>query len=163
MASEKKFKTKTGYCHILEDKIVLTRDGVIGDMAKLTVGNKIYRILIIYGLISLGLIYLAFDKFNKHEHIGAALYLLIALYMSYGIINSLNNSATPIINRQSIQQIKFIKGIAGLTRARFVVNFVDNNGKAKKRLIMLPGSLTGGLSETDLAYNLMMEEKLIKG
>ncbi len=47
------FRTKTGYCHILADRILLTRDGIAGNIAKLTVGNKISRILIIYGLISI--------------------------------------------------------------------------------------------------------------
>jgi hypothetical protein len=162
MESEKKFRTKTGYCHILADKIVLTRDGIAGNLAKATVGNSISRILIIYGLISFGLMYFAIDNFNKHDNFIAVLFLLIAVYLIYGIINSLNNSATPVIKRQSIQQIKFIKGIAGLTRARFVVLFTDDNGKNKKRLIMLPGSLTGGQTETDIAYNLMIEEKLIE-
>ena len=57
MESEKKFKTKTGFCHILPDKIVLTRDGVVGNMAKVMLGNNISRILIIYGLIAIALIY----------------------------------------------------------------------------------------------------------
>lgn len=162
MDSEKTFRTKTGYCHILPDKIVLTRDGIVGNVAKVTVGNNISRILIIYGLISLGLIYFAIDNFNKQNNLTAIFLLLIALYLTYGILKSLNNSATPIIDRQSIQRIKFIKGIVGLTRARFVVIFTDENGKTKKRLIMLPGSLTGGQTETDIAYSIMIEEKLIE-
>jgi hypothetical protein len=47
MESEKIFKTKTGFCHILPDKIVLKRDGVVGNAAKVTVGNNIARILLI--------------------------------------------------------------------------------------------------------------------
>ena len=46
MESEKTFKTKTGFCHILPDKIILTRDGVVGNVAKVTVGNNITRILL---------------------------------------------------------------------------------------------------------------------
>lgn len=162
MDSEKKFRTKTGYCHILADKIILTRDGIIGDVAKLTIGNNIARILIIYGLIALGLIYFAIDNFNKQDNFTAIFLLLIAISLIYGIFNSLNNSATPVIDRKSIQKVKFIKGITGLTRARFVVIFTNDNGKTNKRLIMLPGSLTGGQTETDIAYNVMVEEKLIE-
>ncbi len=162
MDSEKRFRTKTGYCHILEDKIILTRDGIIGNVAKVTVGNNITRILVIYGLIALGLIYFAIDNYNKQDNFTVIFLLLIAIYLIYGIFNSVNNSATPVIDRKSIQKVKFIKGIAGLTRARFVVIFTDEKGKTKKRLIMLPGSLTCGQTETDIAYNLMIEEKLME-
>jgi len=162
MDSEKRFRTKTGYCHILADKIILTRDGIIGNVANVTVGNNIARILIIYGLVALGLIYFAIDNYNKQDNFTAIFLLLIAIYLIYGIFNSLNNSATPVIDRKSIRKVKLVKGIAGLTRARFIVIFTDDNGKIKKRLIMLPGSLTGGQTETDIAYNVMIEEKLIK-
>ena len=162
MDNEKRFRTKTGYCHILSDKIVLTRDGIIGNLAKVTVGNTISRPLIIYGLFSIVLIYYAFDSFKKEDTVSAIFFMVIAVLFIYGILRSLNNSATPIIERQSIQRIKFIKGLIGLTRTRFEVYFTDNNGKTKKRLIMLPGSLTGGQTETDIAYRIMIEEKLIE-
>lgn len=45
MEAEKKFRTKTGCYHILPDKIVLTRNGIIGDISKIAAGNSIYRIL----------------------------------------------------------------------------------------------------------------------
>jgi hypothetical protein len=161
MELDKKFRTKTGYCHILPDKLVLTRDGIIGNLSKVTVGTNISRILILYGLISAGLIYFAVDYYRKDEIYMVIIFALIAIYLIYGILKSLNYSAVPIIERQTIQQIKFIKGITGLTRARFEVNFIDKNGKRKKRIIMLPGSLTGGNTETDIAYNMMSEERLI--
>lgn len=65
MENEKTFKTKTGFCHILPDKIVLSRDGVIGNVAKVTVGNNISRMLLIYGGFSLFLLYSAFNSFQK--------------------------------------------------------------------------------------------------
>jgi hypothetical protein len=49
-----------------------------------------------------------------------------------------------------------------LTRSRFEVKFEDENGKIKKRLIMLPGSLTGGKIETEKAIKLMKEERLLE-
>ncbi len=161
MESERKFRTKTGYCHILNDKIVLTRDGIIGDISKVTVENNIIQILVMYGLLSAGLIYFAVNNFNNHDYFTAILFILIAVFLIYGIFNSLNNSATSVIYRQSIQRIKFIKGITGLTRARFEVIFTNENGMTKKRLIMLPGSLTGGQTETDIAYKIMIEENLL--
>jgi len=41
------------------------------------------------------------------------------------------------------------------------VLFEDENGKVKKRLIMLPGSLTDGQNETEKAIKIMTEEKLL--
>ena len=111
MYSEKRFKTKTGYCHILADKIILTRDGIVGNAAKITVGTNIGRILVIYGLIVLGLIYFAIKNFNNKDNFTALLFMLIAIYLIYGIFDSLNNSATQVIDRKSIQKVKFIKGM----------------------------------------------------
>lgn len=161
MGTERKFRTKTGFCHILDDIIVLTRDGIIGDISKITVGNNITRTLIIYGLLSIGLLYYAYESYIGKDILFAVFFLLIAVFLVYSILTSLNNSATPIIERKSIQKITVNKGISGLTRARFEVLFTDENGKTKKRLIILPGSLTGGQTETDIALRIMTEEKLL--
>lgn len=63
-------------------------------------------------------------------------------------------------NRRDIKTTKFIKGTSGLSRSRFEIEF-NEGGKIKKRLILLPGSLTGGLDETDKAVKIMKEEKLL--
>ncbi len=161
MESEKTFKTKTGFCHILPDKIVLTRDGVIGNVAKVTVGNNITRILLIYGAITIGLFYFAFEAYKNGQTLQPILFSLIGLYLIYGIVNSLNNSATPIIDRQKIKEVKLKKGLKGLTRSRFEILFEYDNGKIKKRLIMLPGSMNDGQNETEKAVKIMTEEKLL--
>jgi hypothetical protein len=157
---KKTFRTKTGFCHVTEDQIILTRDGVIGSVAKVTVGNSISRILIIYGVISLGLIYFAYDSYIKGGMFVTILFGLLGLYLINAIIKSLNNSATPIIDRKEIKTTKFIKGTSGLTRSRFEIEF-NEGGTIKKRLILLPGSLTGGKDETEKALEIMKEEKLV--
>lgn len=158
---EKSFKTKTGFCHVLEDKIVLTRDGEIGNISEITVGNSINRILIIYGLIAVLFFYFAYDYF-KSEHIFLSiLFSCLGFYLGYGIISSLNNSTTPIIFRNKIKEVKFKKGFKGITRSRFEIFFTDESGKIKKRLIMLPGSLSNGDAEIDKALKLFHEDKLI--
>lgn len=161
MDNEKIFRTKTGFCHILPDKIVLTRDGIIGNFSNVVVGNTISRILIIYCVISIGIFYFAFDNYRKGLIPQTLLFGLLGIYFVYGIVNSINNSATPIIDRQKIKEIRFKKGIIVLTRSRFEVLFKDDKGKTKKRLIMLPGSLTNGKSETEKAMKIMIDEKLI--
>lgn len=161
MGNEKKFKTKTGFCHIFPDKIVLTRDGIIGNVSTVTEGNNISRILIVYGGLSIGLFYFAFDKYRNGQIARPILFGLLGIYLVYVIVNSINNSTTLIIDRQKIKEVNLKKAIAGLTRSRFEVLFEDEQGKIKKRLIMLPGSLTDGQSETEKAIKIMTDEKLI--
>jgi hypothetical protein len=161
MNSEKTFKTKTGYCHIFPDKIVLSRDGVAGTVAKVIVGNSITRILLIYGLIAAFLLYLAFDSYQDGQATIAVLQVLLSIYLLFSISRSLNNSAEPIIDRGRIQNIRLKKAVPGLTRSYFQVNFSDENGKTKKRLIMLPGSLSNGKEETEKAIQIMKEENLL--
>jgi hypothetical protein len=160
MEIEKKFKTKTGFCHILPDKIILTRDGIIGNVAKVTVGNNISRILIIYSGLSIFLIYSAYNYFQKEQISISVLYGIVGLFLIYAIFASLNNSATPIIERSKIKSVKFKKAAFGITRSRFEILFEENNGKIKKRLIMLPGSMSNGQKETEKARKIMKEEKL---
>ena len=158
MDTEKIFKTKTGYCHVLQDKIVLTRDGVIGNISKVTIGNNIARPLIIYGLISIGLFCLGIKGFNQGEPVPAFLFIILGLLLVLGIFKSLNNSATPVIERDKIRNIEFKKAVPGATRAYFIIHFQSDNGQIKRRLIMLPGSLTGGQTETEKALQIMTEE-----
>ena len=160
METEKTFRTKTGFCHVTADKIILTRDGVIGNISKVSVGNNVSRILIIYGLLSIGLIYFAYDSFTKGDMTTTLLFGLMGLYLVYGIVKSRNNSATPIIDRKDIRSVTYNSGTSGLTRPRFEVEFNDN-GQIKKRLIMLPGTLAGGQSETHKAVQIMRDEKLL--
>lgn len=162
MESEKTFKTKTGFCHILPDKIVLTRDGVVGNVAKATVRNNIARISLIYGVIAVGIFYFGYEGYKNRQTLQPILFGLIGLYLIYGIVSSLNNSATSTIYREKIKHIKLKKAIKGLTRSRFEVLFEDENGKIKKRLIILPGSLTDGQNETEKAFEIMREEQLFK-
>jgi hypothetical protein len=161
MEIEKKFITKTGFCHVLPDKIVLTRDGIIGNLTDLTVGNTITRILLIYGGLACVFVYGAYDFYLKGQIPAAIFFAFITIYLIYGILTSLNNSATPVIDRNKIKEVRLKKAIPGLTRSRFEIKFEDDKGKIKKRLILLPGSLAEGQAETERAIEIMKEEKLI--
>src|SRR5687767_903924 len=136
MENEKIFKTKTGFCHVTEDKIILTRDGVIGKIATVAVGNSTSRMLIIYGLVSVGLLYFAYDSYVNGDTEMSLCAGLIGLYLIYGVVNSRRNSTSPIIDRKNIKSLNYNPGISGLTRPRFEVEFNDN-GQIKRRLIML--------------------------
>ena len=162
MKTEQTFKTKTGFCHITEDKVVLTRDGIIGNVAELTTGNSIVRLLIIYGLIAALMIYNAYNDFKNENWFFFGLYLIGGIYLTYTVFKSLNLSATPIIERNKIKNVEFKSAKKFLTRSYFKVNFEQNDGKIKSRLIMLPGSLNDGTNETEKAIEIMKNAGLIK-
>ena len=158
---EKRFKTKTGFCHILPDRIILTKDGVIGNISKVAVGSNVTRVLLIYGALAVFLFYTAFDGFQHGQKLSSVFFALFGLFLIYGVINSINNSAVSIIKRDKIKNVKLKEAIFGLTRSRCEVLFEDDNQKIKKRLIMLPGSLNDGQNETEKAVQIMRDEKLL--
>ncbi len=160
MEFEKKFKTKTGFCHILPDKIILTRDGIIGNVAKITVGNGISRILIIYSSFAIFLLYFGFKAYQENKVVTALFYIFFAGYLLLKVKQSMNYSATSTIERNKIKEVKFIDAKYGATRSRFEVLFEDEKGKIKTRLILLPGSLNNGENETEKALEIMKTEKI---
>lgn len=160
MDTAKTFRTKTGFCHVTADKIILTRDGVIGNISKVMVGSSISRIRIIYGLLSAGFVYFAYDSYARNDPAMTLFFGLLGLYLTYGIVKSKNNSATPVIERKEIIGVTYNSGIPGLTRPRFEVEF-NESGRLKKRLIILPGTLAGGQSEADKAVQILREKKLL--
>jgi hypothetical protein len=160
MEDENVFKTKTGFCHILPDKIILTREGAVGSVASVT-SKSITRLLVTYGLLSVGTFYFSYDAYEDGNFLEATFFGLLGSWLAYGILISLNNSATPIIERSKIRKVSFKSALVGVTRARFEVLFEDENGKEKKRLIMLPGSLSNGKAETEKALEIMKATNLL--
>src|SRR3989344_1787462 len=143
MENGKKFKTKTGYCHILKDKIVLSRDGIVGNVASVVSGNHIYQSVIIY-LTAVGfLTYFLIKNYSEKSYVGIALDATLIAVLSYYIFRAFGYSATPVIERSKISQIVYKKA------------------RNKKRLIFLPGSLTNGEAIANEALDIMRSEQLI--
>ncbi|WP_330442807.1 phosphoribosylaminoimidazolesuccinocarboxamide synthase [Flavobacterium sp. C4GT6] len=157
---DKKFKTKTGYCHVLPDNIVLTRDGVLGEISKIAVGNTMVRSMVLYSLFLVYLIYKVVTLYAIGDMVRAIFHLAIAVLLFFALLKSVNNSATPVIPRNKIKAVTFKKATA-LTRAYFLIDFEDEKGKLKKRIVMLPGSMSGGYEAAEDAVKIMQEEKLI--
>jgi hypothetical protein len=149
------FKTKTGYCHILPDKIVLTRNGIIGDMANLTFGRNTARILLIYSALCVGLLYAAFNAIQNDVYGPALIFISIAAFLVYGIIRSTNHSSTPVIPIHNIKRVQFKNAGNGISRAYFTIHFSDENGKIRKRLIAMPGAVYSDEDATENALAIM--------
>lgn len=161
MENEKVFRTKTGYCHVFPDKIVLSRSGVAGELAKGLVGGGIGRIVVIYSVLVLFAGYQSWIAFGQGRMMTSILFISLALALAYNIFRGRNNSAASVLDRSSIKRVLFKAALPGATRALFEVYFTDTSGKERKRLIMLPGSLTGGVAETEKALGIMREEGLL--
>jgi len=161
MEQENTFRTKSGFCQMLSDRIILTRDGAVGKFSKFLVGDNITRILVIYSVIVLFLLFFAFKAFQENKIATFLFNGSFAIYLLFKIKQSLNFSATPIIQRNKIKEVKFYDAKFGATRSRFEVIFEDGKGNLKTRLILLPGSLDNGESETKKALEIMKAEKLL--
>ncbi len=159
--SHKFFETKTGFCNVFTDKIVLSRDININNISKVKPNNNIKSLLIIYGLILIFLFYKSYTIFMEKDYVFSLFFLFLGLYLLYGMITSKNSSTTSLIHRNSIKEVVFIKAKPYLTKAYFEVYFTDENNSTKKRLIMLPGSFSNGKSETEKALKIFKEEGLI--
>lgn len=158
----KSFSTKTGTCQILPDKIVLSRDGLKGSVAKLTFGNSLTQTLIVYGIMLMLVFYFALESYGEGNIIQSILFVFLGLYLIIGLIKSRNISLDSTIERNRITEVKFYRAVPKLTRSRFEIYFKNENDKIKKRLILLPGNLNKGQEATENALQIMREEKLLE-
>jgi len=155
------FRTKTGYCHIQPDKIVLSANSNPITVFKIPSARNVFQRLMMYSLLSLCLLIQAYTSFKNNE-IFLAIFLGIGgIFLIYVVIASANNSGSPVVERATIQKVKFTKAIPWIRRS-YISVFFNENGKVKKRLIFLPGSLTGGAEETEKALEIMKREGLLK-
>lgn len=162
MKVAKKFLTKNGYCHILEDKIVFTPRGFFGFMGDLTIEGHMNRVLMLFGAIAVLIFYFAYINFLQSEFFWSGLFGAIGLYLIYGILKGLNTSAHPIIDRSQITEVKFVKEVKDLTLPCFEVKFNSANRKIKKRMITLPKSSAKNKANIHNAIRIMRDEGLIE-
>ena len=158
--SEHTFRTKTGTCTITPKQIILTHAGARGRMAEIIFGNSMIQGLIISGLIAIifiagGILFLV----NANYLTGTVLSIFGIIFI-WNIIASRNNSAALVIERPAIHHVTAHTPRPPLTRGYFAVYF-DEQGKQKKRLIMLPGSFSDGRKEYQKAIKIMQESGLL--
>lgn len=158
--SAKSFPTKTGRCYVYADRLVLTREGAAGAAAQTLVGSSMVRPLLLYGGLAAFLLYSATRSFQAQDYGFAAFFALLGLGLLANTALSLKNSATSVIERAAIQRVEFRRARPGLTRACFVVFFLKN-GQPRRRLILLPGSLSNGAAATAQAVAVLQSEQLL--
>ncbi|MCO6146765.1 phosphoribosylaminoimidazolesuccinocarboxamide synthase [Flavobacterium sp. NRK1] len=161
MENNTTFRTKTGYCHVMPDKILLSANSNPHTVFQVPTSGSVMKRLTMYGLLSLCLIYQGYISYRNNDNFFTVLFGGFGLFLLYVVITSINNSSAPVIERKDIEKVQFTKAIPWLRRSYFSI-FFNENGKIKKRIIMMPGSLTGGAEETIKALEIMKREGLLK-
>jgi hypothetical protein len=161
-AAQYSFRTKTGTCTITSEQIILSREGISGAAGRHIHGNNIHRSLAIYSLLVLFAAATAVWMLANGSYAFGGFIGIVGLFLLWNVLSSRNNSAAPIIERAAVKSVEARAPRPPLTRGYFVVRFVEN-GKERKRLIMLPGSLSGGKKEYERALLAMQNSGLVTG
>lgn len=145
----------------MADRIVLRREDVSGNLAATVFGSSVVRVLLIYGILSLSFIGFAICfAFNGQIWL-AILPFLFSFVLLRGILKSRHFSAIPEIPRDAIETIEIHEPCPGATRGYFLVHF-RLGGTLKKRIIMLPGTMSGGTDEFKHALDVLRNHGLIR-
>ena len=154
------FRTKTGRCRITDDKLILSREGAQGELARGVVGSSIGTIQTIY-IAGAAVFAFAGVRSILDGHLWNVLFgglaCLLSLCLVLGVMLRRGLSAAPEILRASIQRVDVHR--PRLIRGYFVVHFVED-GKPRKQLIVLP--LFGGASEFEKAVHVLEMAGLTK-
>jgi hypothetical protein len=158
--STRTFRTKTGTCTITDSEIVLSREGVRGSVAEVTIGSSVPRLLLKYVVLAGILGYQAASALEEGALFTGYAFAGLAAFVLISAARSWDCSAAPRISRSSIRRVEARKPMPPLTRGYFVVHFMDGM-KRRRRLIMLPGALSGGRGEFEHAVRIMREAGLL--
>lgn len=146
-----------GYCHIIDGHLVITKNDTVEDINKVKPAyNKMQSIIIVLALIGV-MVYFFIDSSMKQDRGGMLFSGVLAVFSVMISFSVFSNSAQPVIKKESIQSLQYIKGLNGFTRSRFAVTFLDDSGKLRKSLIVLPGTLADGKKVAAEAFEKMKE------
>lgn len=154
------FRTKTGTCIITAEQIILTRQGVRGELAERVYGNSIPRALTLSTGLGAMMLALGIWSLIDRSYIFGGFFCIVGAFILRSVVISRNNSAANIIERSVIRSVDAHPPHAPFTRGYFVVHFVEA-GKKRDRVIMMPGSMSGGNEEYRRAISIMRETGIL--
>lgn len=158
---EHTFRTKTGACTITPDQIVLTRQGTRGAIAQSIFGDSIVHVRLIYGVIGLAWFAVGVWLLLEGHTVVGVFQCVFGIFFLWIITTTRNVSAAPTIDRKAIQTVIPHPPQPPAKRGYFVVWF-NENGKVRKRLIILPGSKDNGQEEYKRAERRMRDAGLLR-
>ena len=116
--------------------------------------------LLIYGLLGLAALAFGVWSFVSGAALAGAVLSPIGAFFLWNVIASRNNSARPVIDRLAVRSVEAQPPRPPITRGYFIVKF-EENGKMRKRLIVLPGSMDDGGAEYARAEGMMRAAGLL--
>jgi hypothetical protein len=146
------FQTKYGYCHVLTDRIIFANSKTLEDVAAYKEGNKIIGTLILQFTLFFAMGVYFFSEAMEGDFWQMLTPALVALVALFSIITSFRNSTTPLIMRDKISSINFVKGIPYLITPHFVIWFYDSKNRKRKRIVMLVDASEKNNSEALLVF-----------
>ncbi|MEQ9229660.1 MAG: hypothetical protein RIF46_03190 [Cyclobacteriaceae bacterium] len=161
MSQTRKFRTKNGFCHVMDDRIVFTHSGLYGQLGDIAGQGNMARLLILFGGFTVIAAVFSYVNYVEGQLVWAALFGAIGAYLFYGIANNLNTTIHPILLRDQIIEIKYTKSKGILSYPYFEVRFKDEKGRVRKRLITLPRANRRNAQGIREAVQFMSEEGLI--
>lgn len=151
---ESSFRTKSGRCVVTTETITIRREGLTGSLTKGIYGNTINQAMILTGTLAVVLVGIGVMEMIDENYFAGLLTMLLGVYIGIGIFRSRDNSTAPTIQRAAVRSVEISPPIFLLSRGYFIINF-DDNGQLRRRIIMLPGSLSGGGREYQKALDIL--------
>lgn len=158
MEGTKMFRTRSGYCFITPDEIILTRQNQLKKIPAKPAGDISTILLSGYAISAAFVFYFSFLGFMRGEYYPAAVLLIVSAGIMAYVYTSRNKSFTPVIPRERIQDIELIKAVPGGLGTYFNIWFEDENSRIKRRVIKLPGMFVPQNEELIRAIDIMQEE-----
>jgi hypothetical protein len=140
------FKTKTGECRVSAEKLTLTRHDIGTKSDRENTNDPIYSYLLLYCLGGIAAMIYSVLQIVKHVYVSGAFFFVIGILLFWNVIASRKNSGLNLIHRNVVESVSVRPPRPPWTRGYFIIRFL-HNGKLRHRLVMLPGSLSGGKEE----------------
>jgi len=154
------FRTRSGVCIITEKQIILKRKGVLARRADFLYDDSMVRVLVLYAILGVSALAAGVLLLVLGSWAAGTFVCVFGLFLLWNVYFSRNNSANPEIERSSIRSVEAHPPRRLITRGYFTVRFLER-GRERKRLIMMPGSISGGTAEYQRALSMMQVAGLL--
>lgn len=131
------FRFRDGYCHILNDKILLTRTEAPDENQLAQKKTVPYSQVATYAFFSIIFSLYFFDQYQFGNRFLAFIFLIFASLFSIGSVNLLTLKLTPLIERSKIVKVRYVKKIPVIALASIQIEFKDKNNKKQNTWLYL--------------------------
>jgi len=155
------FATHNGYCHVLPDRIVLSREPVYGEEIAALVpweGRPWYVPAAAGTLMLLVFTFLCLRSGNTGIGTMAA---VIAVLLGRTVIRATFKTREVSIPKDAIFHVRYMKGQPPVTKAYFIVKYKGPRGGNRNKIIPLPAFSSRWQDARDSALEIFEDEGLL--